>query len=40
MAKCVCGHSEKEHQGEQNTGETRINCKKCLCPKFKKSPFF
>ena len=35
MAKCVCGHGEKEHQNESSSG-----CIKCHCPRFKKSPFF
>ena len=35
MAKCVCGHRDNEHNSE-----TRTNCNKCTCPRFKKNPFF
>ena len=50
--KCVCGHRENEHHSgplkemknqselDANPKETRTNCTKCVCPRFKESPFF
>ena len=39
MAKCVCGHKEKEHTSDSGN-ESTTACSKCVCPRFKKSPFF